>query len=113
MEKLAENNIESFSLGLLVSIAEAPFSLALIAVAADSLLSLPNYLQIIMLAAYIIIAILPLVVTRVFVRHGKTIVDIQRWRIKNKLFFRIITGIGFITLALFIAAFEFLGAYVS
>lgn len=107
--KVTESNTEAFSLGLLAGFAEMPFSLILSVVAANSILALPFFWQIIMLLVYTLIAIAPLVVLRLSIRHGQTVADIQKWRTKNKLFFRVLTGVGFLTLAAFLIAFEVMG----
>lgn len=107
--KTTSNNTEAFSLGVLTSLAEMPFTLVLFVVAANSLLELPPLYQILAVAGYTIITILPLVFFRLAIRRGQTVVDIQRWRVKHKNFFRIITGVGFITLACFLFTFEVLG----
>ena len=91
--KQTDSNIEAFALGLML-------------VSADSLLKLPLLLQTGMFLGYIFIAILPLVILRVAVRHGKTVVEIQKWRLKNKNFLKILSGTLFITLAIFLIAFR-------
>lgn len=104
--KQTDSNIEAFALGLLASFAETPFVVVLMLVSADSLLKLPLLLQIGMFLGYIFIAILPLVILRVAVRHDKTVVEIQKWRLKNKNFLKILSGTLFITLAIFLIAFR-------
>ena len=104
--KQTDSNIEAFALGLLASFAETPFIIVLMLVGADSLLKLPFILQIVMFFIYILVAILPLVMLRVAVRHGKTVVEIQKWRLKNKNFLKILSGTLFITLAIFLVAFR-------
>ena len=104
--KETNSDTEAFSLGLLTSLAEMPFSLVLIVVAANSILALPGEQQLIAVALYTVIAILPPFILRAAVRRGKTVVDIQRWRVKNKNFFRVITGVGFAVLGVFLLAFE-------
>ena len=53
-----------------------------------------------------VIAILPLILTRIMIRRGKTVVDIQKWRVKNKTFLRVVSGVCFVVLAMFIIAFK-------
>lgn len=107
--KKTESNTEAFSLGLLTGLAEMPFTLVLVVVAANSTLALPPLYRILAVAIYTIIAILPPIVLRIAVRRGKTIIEIQRWRVKYKNFLRVLTGIGFLVLALYVFAFEVLG----
>ena len=107
--KLTESNTEAFSLGMLATFAEMPFSLVLFVVAGNSILDLPLIWQIVAVLLYAFIAILPLFILRFCIRHGKTVVDVQRWRMKNKNFIKIMSGFLFITLAIFIIAFKIMG----
>lgn len=104
--KTTESNTEAFSLGVLTSFAEMPFTLVLLVVAANSILQLPHVWQIIAVCVYTLIAILPLIAVRFVVRRGETIVGVQRWRVKYKSFMRIMTGVGFLILGIFLFAFE-------
>lgn len=106
--KTTNNNTEAFSLGVLTSLAETPWTIVLFVVAANSLLELPPLYQILALAIYTIVSIIPLAILRLVIRKGQTVVDVQRWRVKHKNFFRVLTGIGFITLAFFLFTFEVL-----
>lgn len=106
--KETNSNTEAFSLGMLTSLAEMPFTLVLFVVAANSMLALPNPYQLLAIALYTLIAIIPPIMVRVFVRKGQTIVEIQRWRVKHKNFLRLVTGLGFVVLACFLFAFEVL-----
>lgn len=108
--KITESNTEAFSLGMLACFAEAPFTFILVVVVANSVLALPLALQILAIAIYGILSVLPLIILRVAVRKGETIVGIQKWRMRNKKFLRIISGIGFFVLALFLLAFKVIGA---
>ena len=104
--KQTDSNIEAFALGLLASFAETPFFIVLMMIAADSLLKLPVSLQIAMFFTYVLIALLPLIILRLAVKHGKTVVEIQKWRLKNKNFLKILSGTFFVTLAVFLLAFR-------
>ena len=106
--KLTNSNTEAFSLGLLTSLAEMPFTLALFVVAANSTMVLPPMYQILAVAMYTLITIIPPVVLRFAIRKGQTVVSIQRWRVKHKTFFRLLTGVGFLVLAFFLFTFEVL-----
>ena len=106
--KQTDSNIEAFALGLLASFAETPFVIVLFLVAADSFLKLSAWLQITMFLIYTIVAILPLLFLRIAVRHGRTVVEIQKWRLQNKNFLKILSGVLFITLAVFLTAFRIL-----
>ena len=106
--KNTSSNTEAFSLGLLTSLAEMPFTLVLVVVAANSLLALPPIQQVLAVALYTVVAILPLVVTRLLIRRGSTVVDVQRGRAQNRTFLKVMTGVGFVVLAIFVVAFEVL-----
>ncbi len=106
--KNTNSNTEAFSLGVLTSLAEMPFTIVLYLVAANSIMALEPLAQLLAVAGYTLITILPPVILRLAVRRGQTIVEIQRWRVKHKNFFRILAGVGFLTLGLFILAFEVL-----
>ena len=107
---VTESNTEAFGLGMLACFAEAPFTIMLVLIAGNSILALPQALQILAIAIYTLLSILPLLIMRVAVRKGQTIVDIQKWRIKNKNFLRVLAGIGFLVLAVFLLAFKILKA---
>lgn len=107
--KATNSNTEAFSLGVLTSLAEMPWTMVLFVVAANSIIVLPAAYQLLAVALYTIIAIIPPVVLRLAIRRGQTVVNIQRWRVKHKNFMRVITGVGFLVLGFFIFAFEVLG----
>lgn len=106
--KMTNSNTEAFSLGVLTSLAEMPFTIVLFVVAANSILVLPHLYQILAVAMYTIITIVPPIVLRFAIRKGQTVVDIQRWRVKHKLFFRLLTCVGFLALGFFLFTFEVL-----
>ena len=108
--KLTESNIEAFSLGMLTAFAEMPFSIVLMVVAGNSVVLLPFEWQFLSVLGYAFVAILPLFILRVSIRRGNTVVDVQKWRLKNKNFFKVLSGTLFLTLAIFIVAFKVLGA---
>ena len=107
--KLTESNTEAFSLGLMACFAEMPFTLALMIVSANAILCLPQLTQGVAIVIYTVISIIPLIVMRYSIRHGQTVVDVQRWRSKNKTFLRIMSGVLFLVLAVYILAFEVVG----
>ena len=107
--KETSSRVEAFSLGMMTSLAEIPFSLVLLILASNAFLPLSKTSQLIAVLLYLFITTVPLLFIRVCVRQGKTIADIQRWRLKNKTFLRILGGIGFVVLALFIFAYKICG----
>lgn len=108
--KVTESNTEAFALGLLASLAEMPFSLVLMIVAANSILSLPQIQQVAAVTVYVLVAMLPQMFLRFFIRHGRTVADVQKWRVNNKNFFRFLSGAGFMILAGFLVAFKIMGS---
>ena len=84
--KSTESNVEAFSLGALTAFSEIPFSVILMVLAGNSILSLKFEWQFVATAIYALITVLPLFVLRFSIRRGNTIVDIQKWRVKNKNF---------------------------
>ena len=102
------SNTEAFSLGILTCILELPISAVLLVLAASSILALPDVWQLLAILVYTLVTITPLFVMQLAFRRGKTVVDAQRWRLQNKNFLRIISGIGFLVLAIFIFTFEVL-----
>ncbi len=99
---------EGFSLGLLVPLAEIVFTLPLIVLSADAILRLDTLYQALGLVVFTIFGSLPLLVMRIFIRRGHNVAEVQRWRLKNKTFFRIFTGAGFMVFAIFLYAFVIL-----
>lgn len=108
--KLTESNIEAYSLGMLTAFAEMPFSIVLLIVAGNSIILLPFEWQFLSVLAYAFVSVLPLFILRISIRRGNTVVDVQKWRLKNKGFFRALSGTMFLTLAAFLIAFKVLGA---
>lgn len=107
--KKTESNTEAFSLGLLTCFAEMPFTIVLVVVAANSVLRFEPIWQVVAVVVYTLIAVLPLLVMRLAIRRGQTVVDVQKWRVKNKTFLKLISGFGFLVLGLFIIAFKVMG----
>lgn len=106
--KETNSNTEAFSLGVLTSLAEMPFTLVLFIVAANSILKLDGLWQLIAVVVYTVITLLPPIILRLAVRKGETITSVQRWRVQHKTFMRVISGIGFLVLGIFLFAFEVL-----
>lgn len=104
--KQTNSNTEAYSLGVLTSLAEMPFTLVLFLVAANSVLKLPGMYQLLAILMYTAISILPLLIARIAIRKGQTVVGIQRWRVKHKNFMRVLAGAGFMVLGFFLFAFE-------
>lgn len=102
------SNTEAFSLGVLTSLAEMPFTMILFTVAANSITAMQPLQRILAVGLYTLVAILPLAIFRIVIRKTHNVTDIQRWRVKNKMFLRVMTGVGFLVLGFFVFAFEVL-----
>jgi hypothetical protein len=100
-----DDGIEAFSLGLLSNFAEMPLCLAIFFVAANSILHLSSGLQIVAVIAYTLATALPMVILKIRVKTGKSAVEAQKWRIRNKGFAKFFSGSSFMLLAIFIVAF--------
>ena len=107
---LTDNNTEAFGLGMLACFAELPFTLVLILSAANSIISLPEGLRIFMVTIYTLLSVSPMIAMRIAITNGQTVVDIQKWRMKNKNFLRVWSGAAFAVLAFFLLAFKIIGA---
>lgn len=107
--KDTDDSVEAFSLGMTMACGEMPFAIILIIAAANSILALPENTQILAILLYVFIATLPMIILQVAVRKGETILTIQKWRINNKNFIKILSGLCFLILAAFIIAFKVLG----
>lgn len=107
--KSTNSPVEAFSLGMMSCFAEIPFSVALIIVAANSILSLSLTYQYLFICIFVLISILPLLCLRLFLRKGTSVVSVQRWRTRNKTFLRIFSGFVFLSLSIFIFVFEVMG----
>jgi uncharacterized membrane protein YfcA len=99
------DNVEAFSLGLLSSFAEMPFSLAIYFVVANCILNLSTPLQVVAATAYAIFTAAPLIVLKIHVKTGRNAVEAQQWRVKNKIFSRLFSGSAFMILAAFVLAY--------
>lgn len=104
-----DDNVESFSLGMLVACAEMPFAVMLMIVAGNSIVNMPQAMQIISVLVYVILAAAPMWICQVLVNRGDTVVDVQKWRVRNREFFKVMGGVGFITLGIFMLAFKVFG----
>ena len=97
------DNIEAFSLGMLSAFAELPLTLAIYAVAANCLVTTTQ--PFIALGVYLAIVAIPMVALKLRIKSGRNVAEVQRWRIRNKQFVRIISGGAFAVLAFFILTY--------
>ena len=107
--KVTSSQTESFSLGVLTCFAEMPIAGILMFVAGNSVLELDPKYQLLSIVIYTFIVISPLVIMRIFIRSCKNAVDIQKWRVKNKVFLRTVSGFGFFMLGVYLLTFKIMG----
>ena len=101
--RATNDNIEAFSLGMLSAFVELPLTIAIYAVVANCLINTTQ--PFLSLGIYLVIIAIPMVALKLRIKTGCNVAEIQRWRIRNKAFVRIISGSGFVILAAFILTF--------
>jgi len=100
------NDTEAFSLGLFCTFAELPIAIAPLILATSSILNTnPDY-QLLQVALYSLITVAPPLIFRLAIHTGRTAVDVQKWRLRNKTFLRLISAAAFLALAAFIVVFK-------
>jgi hypothetical protein len=104
--KETNNTNEAYLLGSFACFGELPFIFALLVVAGTCVLELPLEWQLLAVAIYAILAIMPLVIFRICVHTGKTVADVQKWRMHFKRFLKIISTVGYLALMLFVIAYK-------
>lgn len=101
--KATRSSAESFSLGMMSVIAELLFIIAPILAASLSILTLRSAeLQLLGIATYGIIALLPLGAITILVGGGHSIAQIQQWRERHKHFLQFAAGGCLLILAAFV-----------
>ncbi len=108
IQKKARNTndgVEAFSLGLLSSFAEMPFSFAVYFVVANCVLHMNGVYQVIAVVIYTVLTAVPLIALKLRVKTGRSAVEAQKWRVKNKAFSRIFSGSAFMILAAFVLTY--------
>lgn len=99
------DQVEAFSLGTLSAFAEMPMSIAIFFVVANTILQLSAGLQIAGIACYLLIVATPMIALKFYIRTNGNVVAAQKWRVKNKLFIRVMSSASFIVLSAFMTAF--------
>ncbi len=111
--KATKNSGEAFGLGLSSVVAELLFVLAPVAVGAFALVSVPPLWQLVGIALYGLISLLPLLVVNGLIGSGRKLSQIQKWREDNKLFLQFIAGTGLFILGFYLYVAEVLAPVVS
>lgn len=89
---------EAFGLGIVSIVAELLFAIAPLTLAAALLRQLDTPYQLAGLAAYAIVASIPLLVIYVVVGGGRSLARVQRWREANKRFLQFAAGSALVLL---------------
>lgn len=107
--KNAKKPSDIFTLGMTTGLLELFFTLPIYVVIITEIIKFPGdiILQPVLALLFVIISILPAMVMRSqFYRGRKNLADIERARVKNKNFCRIMIGVSYILLAIFIISFR-------
>ncbi|MCL2869487.1 hypothetical protein FWF48_01600 [Candidatus Saccharibacteria bacterium] len=104
--KKTDSTTEAFGLGMVSVVGEAPFAFVLVLVAASAMVSLDSTWQLLAVGVYTLIAISPLVVTCLAIKKQGSVSGIQKWRMSNKTFLKLIGGCGFLVLAAVLIVFK-------
>lgn len=99
--KATKHTAESFGLGMMSVVGELLFIIAPLFVAALVLSQLDPVWQLLGVAIYVIVSILPLKTVWMLISGGNKISDIQKWRESNKYFLQFVAGAGLIILGVF------------
>ena len=100
--KATVHSAEAFSLGLTSVISELLFIAAPMIISALVLLQLPGAWQLLGIAIYAIVSILPLFGVWVLIGSGHKLSDIQKWRESNKRFLQFSAGGALVILGFFV-----------
>ena len=95
----AKSRSDTIVLGIVTCIFELIFTLPLYFAASFAISNISTRSGFIFIIAYIIIATIPLFTIRSLYKTGRNLAEIQRSRVKKKLFFRLTISISFLILA--------------
>lgn len=99
--KKTKRSFEAFGLGMLTTLAEAPFLLAGLAFTAMILRGEPTVERMLMASTYVLLAILPLLILFVAIGSGTKISRLERWRDENQRFLQVASGSGLLVISLY------------
>ena len=102
----AKNRTDTIALGFISSALDLIFTLPLFIIASIQIINLSFDNGFVFIIAYIIIATIPLFTIRTLYRRGSNLAKIQRFRIKNKNFFRLILAVSYLLIAILIIVSE-------
>ena len=96
----SKNRTSTILLGAISILIELIFILPLIIISSVGILNLSPRFGFVFIIAYILITTLPLFTIRTFFYKGHNLASVQRSRAKNKLLFRLIISISYLSLAI-------------
>ena len=82
-----------------------PLSIALYLVAGNAITRMSSNYQLLALAFYTALSVLPMFILKVKLKSGSNVIAAQKWRLQNKAFAKVISGSSFFVLGLFLIAF--------
>lgn len=97
--KKTKSGVESFSLGVMTTLAELPFIIAPVAIVAMMFRGGATINRVIGELGFVMLAALPLVIILSLISGGVKISRIQKWREKNKGFLQVTAGLGLIVVS--------------
>jgi len=100
--KKTRNGFEAFAIGATMVVAELPFTIAPLIVAALLLQTLTPQMQLWGIIGYSVAACLPLLIMTMLISSGHKISSIQRWRETNKTFLQWTSGLVLILLGIYL-----------
>lgn len=100
--KATEHSAEAFSLGLTSVVSELLFIVAPMVISALVLVQLSGLWQLLGIAIYAVVSILPLISVWILIGSGHKISDIQKWRESNKRFLQFSAGGALAVLGFFV-----------
>lgn len=100
--KATEHSAEAFSLGLTSIVSELLFIVAPMVISALVLVQLSGLWQLLGIAIYAVVSILPLISVWILIGSGHKISDIQKWRESNKRFLQFSAGGALAVLGFFV-----------
>ncbi|MCL2451552.1 hypothetical protein FWD20_01595 [Candidatus Saccharibacteria bacterium] len=104
-----KHTFEAFILGVGSIVAELIFIIAPLLMAANLIVGLTGWEQIIAVKLYLLIAILPLIILFISNLGRRKISTFQKWREKNKKFLQVMAGTLLILLGFYLLTYKVLG----
>lgn len=106
--KTAKSPSDAFVLGALANVYELPFTLPLYLVTATEIMHMHTeyFADDLLTILYILVSTIPLICLYYSFRSGHNLADIQRSRVRDKTFHRILISLSYFTIAILIICFR-------